>query len=110
MSNALRVGIGSERVALRDQFFAQFSKVLNNAVVNNGNLIGAVRVRMGVALAGSAMRRPTRMTNAARSLAHIVLDGISEAGNLAQTLNHIDSPTVLDGNTRRVVPTVLKAL
>ena len=56
------------------------------------------------------MRRPTRMTNAARSLAHIVLDGISEAGNLAQTLNHIDSPTVLDGNTRRVVSTVLKAL
>ena len=67
-------------------------------------------MRMGVSFAGSTMRCPTRMTNAARSLAHTVLNSISETGNLAQTLNHIDFLAVFDGNTRRVVPTVLKAL
>ena len=48
MSNALSVGIGSERVTLRDQLFAQLSKILDDAIVDNRNFIGAVCMRMGI--------------------------------------------------------------
>ena len=56
------------------------------------------------------MSCPASMANATRSLTHVILDGFGKARNLAQALNHIDFLAVFDGNTRRVVPTVLKTL
>ena len=56
------IGVAGERRAVLDEFFAQFTEILDDAIVNDGDAIGRVRVR--VALGRLAVRRPARMTDA----------------------------------------------
>ena len=62
------VGLGLERDAAGLQLRAQLRGVLDDAVVNDGEAVGAVAVRMSVAIARLAVRRPARVRDAGRAL------------------------------------------
>jgi hypothetical protein len=55
----LRVRLGDEAVALLLQLALQVQVVLDDAVVDDDNLAGAVPMRMGVLFGGTPVRRPT---------------------------------------------------
>ena len=60
----LGVGLGDELVALPLQLLLQIEVVLDDAVVDDDDLAGAVAVRMGVLLGRPAVRRPARVADA----------------------------------------------
>ena len=62
MRDHLGIGVRGELVAQRLEFSAQSFVVLDNAVMNDGDAIADVRVR--IALGGYAMSSPPRMRNA----------------------------------------------
>ena len=62
MDDHLCVGFRRQFMAGLNQFSAQFTKVLDNAIVDNGDARG--RMRMGVDLVRDAMRCPAGMANA----------------------------------------------
>ena len=60
----LRVGLGDELVALLLELLLQIEVVLDDAVVDDDDLAGAVAVRMGVLLGRPSVRRPARVADA----------------------------------------------
>ena len=60
-----RVRLRSEGKALRFQFLAQLGEILDDAVMDERDLLG--RVRVGVGVRRRAMRRPARMADAGRA-------------------------------------------
>ena len=60
----LGVGLGDERVALALQLVLQVEVVLDDAVVDDDDLAGAVAVRVRVLLGRPAVRRPARVADA----------------------------------------------
>ena len=62
MQHNLGVGLGVELGALLFELFAQLAEIFDDAVVNDGELVG--RVRMGVGLVRLAVRRPARVADA----------------------------------------------
>ena len=63
----LGVGLARELVAPGGQLVAQFGEVLDDAVVDDGDMAAAGCVRVRVALAGAAVRGPARVADAARA-------------------------------------------
>ena len=61
MRNDFRIRLGDELVALTLQLLLELEVVLDDAVVDDDDLLLAVAVRMGVLLGRPAMRRPTGM-------------------------------------------------
>ena len=61
VGDRLGVGLRAQDVALGGELLAQGHVVLDDAVVNDGDLAVAVDVRMGVVLARTPVRRPSGM-------------------------------------------------
>ena len=64
VGDGLGVGLRLEGVAARLELDAQLDEVLDDAVVDDGQLARAVDVGMGVEVVGAAMRGPARMPQA----------------------------------------------
>ena len=62
MRDGFGVGLGREDMALGGQLLAQFAEILDDAVMDDGDLV--VGVRMGVVFGRPAMRRPARVAEA----------------------------------------------
>ena len=100
------IGVRIENIALGAQPRAQDFVVLDDAVVHDGE--AARNVRMRVALAGNAVRRPARVrdTGCARGAGLVDLSGqFGDAANGAQALQ---PGTVDQGETGRVIATVFE--
>ena len=61
MRHHFGVGVGGQTAALFFQFVTQFLEVLDDAVVDHGDLVGGMRV--GVDLVGNAVCRPAGMAD-----------------------------------------------
>ncbi len=64
VGDGLGVGLGAEDVTGRLELVAQLDEVLDDAVVDDRQLAGAVDVRVGVEVVGAAVRRPARVAQA----------------------------------------------
>ena len=84
MRDDFGVGLGDERVALPLQLLLQIEIVLDDAVVHDDDLAGAVAVRMGVLLGRAAVRRPARVADA-------VVAGVAGVGSRRMTRSRFDS-------------------
>ena len=78
----LGVGLGRELVTLRLQFPLQVEVVLDDAVVHDDNAAGAVAMRMGVLLGGTAVCRPARMADSVEAVERLFADGAFQVGQL----------------------------
>ena len=79
----LGIGLGNERVAVRAQPVLELHVVLDDPVVDQRQLAGAVRVWVGVGVVRTAVRRPagvrdTRMTNRRVAVAAEVVGQVAE--------------------------------
>jgi hypothetical protein len=102
----LGVGVRREAHALRLERLPQRDVVFDDAVVHDGDVAGGVR--MGVVLAGPAVRRPARVADPRRSREGVLGERFVEAGELADGAHDFDGLSVVHGEPRRVVPPVFE--
>ena len=108
MRDHLRIRIGGERGAFSLKFGLQLPEILDDAVVDHGDVIG--HVRMGIGFAGPAMRRPARMTDPGVSRQRLGGEQRFEIAQLSFSPAPLD-PSITDcGNTRRIVAAILETL
>jgi len=107
----LGVGLAHEGVALREELVLQLGEVLDDAVVDDGELavVGEVRVRVDVGR--SAVRGPAGVTDAGRPVHHRVgAEVVAQHLELAGALAHLEVAVRVDhGDTGGVVTAVLEA-
>ena len=84
----LGVGLGAEPVATREEAVAEVPEVLDDAVVDDRDVAGAVHVGMGVAVVGPAMGRPAGVGEADGGLRRHVEQCRAQVGELARALLH----------------------
>ncbi len=88
---------------------AQFAEVLDDPVVDDRDLAGAVLVRVGIEVVGSAMGRPTRVGQADGRVGRSVGDRRLQVGELAGLLLDEEIAGVVDErDAGRVVAAVLE--
>ena len=95
----LGVGLGDERVPLALQLLLQIEIVLDDAVVDDDDLAGAVAVRMRVLLGRPAVRRPARVADAVVAGERIGADDLLEVRQLAGAAAQVDGAVA--GRRRR---------
>ena len=111
VGDRLGVGLGGQRVAARLEPVAQLAEVLDDPVVDDRDLAGAVLVGMGVEVVRPAVGRPARVGEADRGVRRPVGDRRLEVGQLAGPLLDEQVARVVDeGDAGRVVAAVLEAL
>ena len=89
---------------------AELAEVLDDPVVDDGDLAGAVLVGMGVQVVRSPVGRPARMGQADRRVWRPIGDGGLEVGQLAGALLDEQVARVVDqGDPGRIVAAVLQA-
>lgn len=86
-------------------------RIFDDAVVNNGDAIGAIGVRVGVVVGHSAVRRPTRVTDAESGARHSrARERCTQNPQRPGPLYNRDSFIGGHSHSGRVIPTVLKTL
>ena len=120
MGQNLGIRLALKDVAASDKFLAQLCKVLDNAVVHNGDAPVAAGVRMRVLLCRTAVRSPASVADAAGSTTRDggsrLIDlarsyqGLPQHGNLANAAHHLKTGPVrpLKRDACGVVPTILQ--
>ena len=108
MHDDLCIRLGLEDVPLGNQLFLQRKIVLDDAVVHDGKVAMAVRMRMRVHIRRTPVCRPARMTDAEAAHGHISLDLVAQCGKSADTLLHADVLSIIDGDTCRVIAAILE--
>ena len=106
VSDAFGVGVGGEDVAAGTQVGAQAFVVFDDAVVDDGDRAGDMRV--GVAFAGYAMGGPAGVGDAGDGLG--VCRGMFEFGNATDGTHAFDLSRSDDRNASRVVAPVFEPL
>ena len=86
----------------------QIEVVLDDAVVNDDDLAGAVAVRMRVLFGRPAVRRPARVADAVVAGERIGADHLLEVRQLAGAAPQVDRAAADDGDARRVVAAILE--
>ena len=81
MGDHLGVGLRGKDVAVGDQFVAQLGEILDDAVVDHGDAVGKMRMRVG--LVGNAMRCPARVADADGAVERLGLQPLLEIDQLA---------------------------
>ena len=87
----LGVGLGAELVAVPQQLRAQLLVVLDDAVVDDRDAV-ARDVRVGVALARHAVRRPARVRDAEVAVRGVGVERVLELAHLADGAQPLDVP------------------
>ena len=107
----LGVGLGAQLVAARLQLGAQLQVVLDDAVVDDDDVAGAVAVRVGVVVRRLAVRRPARVADAgARRRDTRPRAPARSAESLPAPLVTLDLAVVEDGDAGAVVAAILEPL
>ncbi len=106
----LRVRFGHKGVALPLQHGAQRAEVLDDAVVNYGDLAMAIDVWMRVALIGLAMRRPAGVRDADGAVRGTAVHHGLELRDLAFCLAGVEALSVHRRDAGRIVAAVFEAL
>jgi len=91
------------------QLVLQLEVVLDDAVVDDDDLAGAIAVRVGVLLRRPAVRRPAGVADAELAGDRLGADGVLEARELAGAPPHVNRAVAHDGHAGRVVTAVLEA-
>ncbi len=81
MGYDLRIGLGAHLVATGGEFLAQLPEILDDAVMDDGRHVG--RVRMGVDFVRDAVGGPARVADADLAGQRILIEQVSEIGELA---------------------------
>ena len=110
MGYDLSVSFGAELVSHLLQPLLQREKVLDDAVVNDDHLAGAIAVRMGVVLVRLSMRGPPRVAHPERSLQRRLLQLRFEVAQFSFRAHDIDAVSVHDGDPRAVIAAVFEFL
>ena len=111
VGDRLGVGLRGQRVAARLEAVAQLAEVLDDAVVDDRDLAGAVAVRVGVEVVRASVGGPARVGEADRRVRGPVGDGRLEVDQLAGALLDEQVTGVVDErDAGRVVAAVLEAL
>ncbi len=107
----LRVGLAAERVALAQQVGLELGEVLDDAVVDDGELVVVGEVRVGVGVRGTAVGRPARVADARHAVGKRVrAEVVSQHLQLARALAHLEGAVAVDdGDARGVVAAVLQS-
>ena len=104
----LRVGFGDELVALALQLVLQIEVVLDDAVVDDDDLAGAIAVGMGVLFGRPAVRRPARVADAVVAGERMFGDDVFELRQLARAAPELDRTVVDHGHAGRVVAAIFE--
>ena len=96
VGDGLGVRLGSQDVAAFLEAVAQLPEVLDDPVVDDRNLAGAILVRMGVEVVRSSVGRPAGVRQADGRMGRPVRDGGLEIGQLAGALLHEQVARVVD--------------
>ena len=95
-----RVGFSDELVPLALQFVLQIEIVLDDSVVHDDNLAGAVPVRVGVLFGGPAMGGPPRMPDAIFTADRMAVDDVFEAREFAGASTQLNLAVAYNGDAR----------
>jgi hypothetical protein len=76
------VGIGVEPVTLGYELMFEREIILDNAVMDNDDLPGAIAVRMGVLLGGTTVGRPARVTESIVAVDWMFGEGLFQSSEL----------------------------
>ena len=89
----LGVGVADEVVAsVREQFTKRFV-VLDDAVVDDGDLSVSSEVRVGIHVVGGAVRGPSRVSDADRALGLMLAHVAGEVGHLPCRFSTLRAPS-----------------
>ena len=110
MGDGLGIGLRAEHVTGRLELGAQLDEVLDDAVVDDRQLPGAVHVGMGIEIVGATMRGPAGMAQSGRGRGCITFERLAQHRELAGPLldEEIAGPGD-EGDTSRVVAAILQA-
>ena len=108
MRDDFRISLGTKFVTASQKFFLNRQIVFDNAVVNDDEISRAVRVRMGVAVGGSPMRRPARVTNPDRAFRQIISELVLERVEPSDRLFYKNFIAAINRNARRVVAAIFQ--
>jgi hypothetical protein len=105
-----RIGLGAEFVAARLERGPQRVRILDDAVVDEGDAAGAVDVRMGVARRRGAVRGPAGVGDAGRAVHRFALERLAQALDPSREPAHREAGVspVHHRYARRVVTAVLE--
>ena len=111
VGDRLGVGLRRQGVAARLEPVAELAEVLDDPVVDDRDVAGAVLVGMGVQVVRPAVGRPARVGEADRGVRRPIGDRGLEVGELAGLLLDEQVAVLVDeGDPRRVVAAVLEPL
>ena len=102
------IRFGDECVAELLQLVLQVEVVLDDAVVHDDDLAGAVLVRMGVLFGRPAVRGPARVADAVNAFERLYVDRLLEVHELARASAALDLPVADDRDARRVVTAIFE--
>src|ERR1043166_5957270 len=104
----LGVGLGLELVPRLLQPLLEREEVLDDAVVDDDDLAGAVAVRVGIVLVRLAVRGPARVAHAERAFERLLAELRLEVAELPLGAHDLDAVAVDDGDAGSVVAAVLQ--
>src|SRR5690606_8781528 len=110
MHDHLGCGFRGELDPLCFQLGAQLAEVLDNAVMYDDGAPVLADMRVRVARAGDAMRRPAGVADANMAVERRVVHALHEVGQLADVAPDRDRVALQHGNPRRVVAAIFKTL
>ena len=108
MGDDLRVGLAIEFCAFRLKLEPQLAKILDDAVVNHGDVIGGVR--MGVVLGRLAMGSPARVPDTGMARQRRRLQARFEIAQLAFGAAALEMRPLQRGDTGGIVAAIFEAL
>ena len=110
MGQDFRIGFGFENIPLGKQVFLQLLKVLDDAVVDDGKLVIAADMGMGITFGGHAVRGPARMTDAVHGdRVGIMGELFFQSRQLALGLDDLKLLALNETDPSGIVPAVFKA-
>ena len=110
MSDDFGIGFGGELVAFIDQVLFQREIVLNDSIVHDHDLPGAVAMRMGVLFRGAAVSGPAGVANAVGAVQRLEADDFFEITQLALGAADLETVAVAaDRDAGGVVAAIFQA-
>ena len=106
----LRVGFRSERDALGFEPFPQHMKVLDDAVVDHEHVLILIGVRVGVALGGLAVSRPSRVSDSRGPVEFHAGELLLQRADPSRRLEALYPGSVMCGEPRGIIPPIFKML
>ena len=103
----LRIGFASELVTVALEALPELEVVLDDPVVDQRDVAGAVGVWVRVLVGRAAVRCPARVPDASVAVERVRGQLLLERVELAGLAHHVDARAVEHGDSRRVVPAIL---